>query len=230
MEKFALVVAGGSGTRMGNQLPKQFLNVAGKPMLMHTLELFHRFDPAISLFLVLPETHHTLWRDLCRHHGFSLSHRVVSGGDTRFQSVKNGLSVIPCEGIVFIHDGVRPLVSTETLTRCLETAIACGNAIPVLPVSESVRQCDDDYTKGGPSHPVDRSRLVLIQTPQTFLIPLIKNAYQQQESPEFTDDASVLEKTGVTIRLVEGNRENIKITWPADLRMAEALLTNSSNA
>lgn len=225
MEKIALIVAGGSGTRMGNQLPKQFLDVAGKPLLMHTLELFHRYDPAIALFLVLPEAHHALWRDLCRHHGFTLPHRVVSGGDTRFQSVKNGLSVIPGEGIVFIHDGVRPLVSPETLTRCLETANACGNAIPVLPVSESVRQCDEEFTKGGPSHPIDRSRLVLIQTPQTFLIPLIKKAYQQQESPEFTDDASVLEKTGETIRLVDGNRENIKITWPPDLQIAETLLS-----
>lgn len=228
MEKFALIVAGGSGTRMGNQLPKQFLDVAGKPLLMHTLEIFYRYDPAISLFLVLPEAHHALWQDLCRHHGFTLPHQVISGGDTRFQSVKNGLSVIPGEGIVFIHDGVRPLVSPETLSRCLETAIACGNAIPVLPVSESVRLCDEEFTKGGSSHPIDRSRLVLIQTPQTFLIPLIKKAYQQQESPEFTDDASVLEKTGVTIRLVEGNRENIKITWPTDLLTAETFLAGKA--
>lgn len=224
MEKIALIVAGGTGTRMGNQLPKQFLEVAGRPLLMHTLALFSHFDPSARLLLVLPESHHALWQELCRQYGFNLPHRVIGGGHTRFHSVKNGLETTEGDGIVFIHDGVRPLVSPETLSRCLETALIHGNAIPAVPVSESVRQCDEAFPKGGPSHPVDRSRLVLIQTPQTFRLSLIRQAYQQDDSPEFTDDASVLEKTGTIIRLVEGNRENIKITWPADLRLAEALL------
>lgn len=226
MEKTALIVAGGTGTRMGNQLPKQFLEVAGKPILMHTLMLFSRFDPAMPLLLVLPESHHALWQELCLKYGFHLSHRVVSGGDTRFRSVKNGLEAITGEGIVFIHDGVRPLVSHDTLTRCLETAITFGNAIPVVPVSESVRRSEGEFREGSPSRSVDRAGLVLIQTPQTFRLPLIRKAYQQEYSPAFTDDASVLEKTGETIRLVEGNRFNLKITWPEDLKIAEALLTH----
>ncbi len=163
--------------------------------------------------------HHALWQSLCREHNFTLHHGIAAGGKTRFQSVKNGLAVIPDEGIVFIHDGVRPLVSEATLQRCHDAALRHGNAIPALPVGESVRWSD-----GKSNHPVDRNNLFLIQTPQTFLIPLIKKAYQQEESPEFTDDASVLEKTGEIIRLVEGNRENIKITWPADLAIAEMFL------
>jgi 2-C-methyl-D-erythritol 4-phosphate cytidylyltransferase len=236
MENFALIVAGGSGTRMGHQLPKQFLEVAGKPVLMHTMTIFSDFDPAMQLFLVLPESYHALWQELCLNYGFHLSHRVVSGGDTRFASVKNGLEAISSEGIVFIHDGVRPLVSSDTLSRCLETATLFGNAIPVVPVSESVRRMEGNTTSranqtgdtfaGELSHPIDRTGLVLIQTPQTFRLSLIREAYQQKYTPEFTDDASVLEKTGETIRLVEGNRHNIKITWPEDLLLADTLLKN----
>lgn len=266
MENFALIVAGGSGTRMGHQLPKQFLEVAGKPVLMHTMTIFGDFDPAMQLFLVLPESYHALWQELCLNYGFHLSHRVVSGGNTRFASVKNGLEAISSEGIVFIHDGVRPLVSSDTLSRCLETATLFGNAIPVVPVSESVRRMEGNTTSranqtgdtfagdsmgrdmrignaiagdstkrdssagiakaGELSHPIDRTGLVLIQTPQTFRLSLIREAYQQKYTPEFTDDASVLEKTGETIRLVEGNRHNIKITWPEDLLLADTLLKN----
>jgi len=219
MKKIALIVAGGSGIRMGYQLPKQFLEISGKPVLMHTLKVFERFGPTMEIILVLPQEHHNLWSGLCIEHGFTIHHRVVTGGQTRFQSVKNGLSVISGEGIVFIHDGVRPLVSEATLQRCLDTALQYGNAIPAVPVGESVRWSD-----GTSSHPIDRNNFFLVQTPQTFQISLIKNAYQQEESPDFTDDASVLEKTRETIRLVEGNRDNIKITWPADLTFAEILL------
>lgn len=223
MKKIALIVAGGSGIRMGYPLPKQFLEISGKPVLMHTLEVFERFDPNMEIILVLPQEHLPLWQSLCRKHHFTLHHAIAEGGLTRFQSVKNGLAIIPDEGIVFIHDGVRPLVSEATLQRCHDAAFRHGNAIPALPVGESVRWSD-----GQSNHPVDRNNLFLIQTPQTFLIPLIKRAYQQEESPEFTDDASVLEKTGETIRLVEGNRENIKITWPADLTFAGILLKNNN--
>lgn len=220
MKKFALVVAGGAGIRMGHPRPKQFLEIAGKPLLMHTLENFHRFDPVMELIVVLPEDHFSLWAELCEKQGFSLPCRLVKGGETRFHSVKNGLSGIAGEGIVFIHDGVRPLVSEDTLQRCAAMALQQGNAIPVVPVSESVRWSD-----GKTSHPVDRSNLFLIQTPQTFRISLIRQAYGQEYSPAFTDDASVLEKSGATIHLVEGNRENIKITWPSDLDYAEKILS-----
>jgi 2-C-methyl-D-erythritol 4-phosphate cytidylyltransferase len=216
MKKFALIVAGGSGSRMGSQQLKQFMEIAGKPVLMHTIEAFTTFDPAIMIILVLPENQKKFWEELCNKHKFQIPHSVANGGFLRFHSVKNGLDAIPEEdGIVFIHDSVRPLVSHETLQRCYDGAVKYGNAIPVFSVSESIRVKD-----AGISYPVDRSKLVLVQTPQTFRLPLIKSAYQQEYCPEFTDDATVLEKTVKSIHLVEGNRENIKITWPEDLIFA----------
>ena len=140
MKKFVIIVAGGSGSRMGTEIPKQFLELCGKPVLMHTIQVFHDFDPESKIILVLPEDQQLFWKGLCLKHSFSLAHLVVSGGKTRFHSVQNGLSQIDSEGIVFIHDGVRPLVGQETLDRCLETAQKCGNAIPVLPVTESLRK------------------------------------------------------------------------------------------
>ena len=140
MKKFVIIVAGGSGSRMGTEIPKQFLELCGKPVLMHTIQVFHNFDPASKIILVLPENQQQFWKGLCLKHSFNISHRIVSGGKTRFHSVQNGLSKIDEEGIVFIHDGVRPLVSTETLNRCLEMAQKYGNAIPVLPVNESLRK------------------------------------------------------------------------------------------
>jgi 2-C-methyl-D-erythritol 4-phosphate cytidylyltransferase len=216
MKKFALIVAGGSGSRMGSQQLKQFMEIAGKPVLMHTIEAFTTFDPAVMIVLVLPENQKKFWEELCNKHKFQIPHSVANGGFLRFHSVKNGLDAISEEdGIVFIHDGVRPLVSYETLQRCYDGAVKHGNAIPVFSVSESIRVKD-----AGISYPVDRSKLVLVQTPQTFRLPLIKSAYQQEYCPEFTDDATVLEKTVKSIHLVEGNRENIKITWPEDLIFA----------
>jgi 2-C-methyl-D-erythritol 4-phosphate cytidylyltransferase len=219
MKKYVLIVAGGSGTRMKTHELKQFIPVAGKPLLMHTLERFIKYDPAISVILVLPGSYHDHWKELSKISGFNIPHFLVEGGKTRFHSVQNGLSCIQDDGIVFIHDGVRPFVSSETLERCYETALKTGNAIPVIPVSESIRQIEKNR-----NFHVARDNYVLIQTPQTFRISLIKPAYQQDYSPEFTDDASVLEKTGVTIHLVEGNRENIKITWPEDLLYAKSIL------
>jgi 2-C-methyl-D-erythritol 4-phosphate cytidylyltransferase len=219
MKKYALIVAGGSGIRMKTSELKQFIPVAGKPLLMHTLERFINYDPAIPVILVLPGSHHDRWKELCEISGFDTPHLLVEGGKTRFHSVQNGLSCMQDDGIVFIHDGVRPFVSPETLGRCYETALKTGNAIPVVPVAESIRQIEKNR-----NFPVNRDNYVLIQTPQTFRISLIKSAYRQDYSPEFTDDASVLEKTGETIHLVEGNRENIKITWPEDLIYAKFLL------
>lgn len=219
MKKYALIVAGGSGTRMKTGELKQFMLLAGKPLLMHTLERFTAFDPHIPLILVLPGSHHNHWKKLCEISGFTIPHLVVHGGNTRFHSVQNGLACIQGDGIVFIHDGVRPFVTAGTLQRCYDTALKTGNAIPVIPVTESVRQVEKDR-----NFPVDRDKYMLVQTPQTFRISLIRSAYQRAYSPEFTDDASVLEKTGETIHLVEGNRENIKITWPEDLEFAKSIL------
>jgi len=221
MKKFVIIVAGGSGNRMGSEISKQFLELCGKPILMHTLQAFHDYDPESAIILVLPEDQKQYWKGLCLKHSFSLLHQVVSGGKTRFYSVLNGLSQIEDEGIVFIHDGVRPLVTWETLDRCLETAQKYGNAIPVLPVNESLRKLEGDQNIS-----VDRSQYFSVQTPQTFRSDQILKAYEQDFDPAFTDDASVAEKAGFAIQMVEGNRENIKITIPIDLIVAEALLKN----
>jgi len=219
MKKFVIIVAGGSGSRMGSEIPKQFLELCGKPVLMHTIQVFYDFDPESKIILVLPEDQQQFWKGLCLKHSFPLAHQVVSGGKTRFHSVKNGLSQITEEGIVFIHDGVRPLVSKETLNRCFETARKYGNAIPVLPVNESLRKQEGDQNIS-----VDRSQYFSVQTPQTFQSEQIVKAFKQDFDSTFTDDASVAEKAGFPIKMVEGNRENIKITTPTDLIIAEAFL------
>lgn len=221
LKKFALIVAGGSGSRMCHDVPKQFLVIAGKPLLMHTLESFLAFDPQMEIIVVLPEGKTEHWKKLCQVHQCTIAHHVTCGGMERFFSVRNGLNLISGEGIVFIHDGVRPLVSRETLLRCFDTALQYGNALPVVSVSESVRYIDQESSQS-----LDRSKVMLVQTPQTFLVSLIKDAYQQPYDQQFTDDASVLEKFGHKIHLTGGNRENIKITWPSDLPWAEALLGN----
>ncbi len=219
MKKFALIVAGGVGSRMGADVPKQFIELAGKPILLWTIQRFLDFDREIALVLVLPKSQFTRWQQISEQFQFTGKIRLVSGGETRFQSVKNGLDVISGEGVVFIHDGVRPLVSFETLQRCFQTALEKGNALPVSPLVESLRQLS-----GQESQHVDRSKFCLVQTPQTFQIDLIKKAYQQPENHFFTDDASVCEAAGIPIHLVDGNPENIKITNPMDLCVAEALL------
>jgi len=224
LKKYALIVAGGSGTRMNSSIAKQFIELCGKPILMRTIETFFKFDPNFTIILVLPKEQIYFWQILCEKHHFSIPHQVIAGGETRFDSVKNGLSTITSEGIVAIHDGVRPLVSHNTITRCLDTAAKWGNAIPCLPVYESVRQINHDE-----SFPIDRSLLRIVQTPQVFSSVLIKNAFEQPYDPAFTDDASVLEKTGEKIQLVEGNRENIKITDPLDLLIAEGFLTQQES-
>lgn len=220
MKKFVVIVAGGAGSRMGAEIPKQFLELCGKPVLMHTIQVFHDFDPGSAIILVLPEGQQQFWKGLCLKHSFSLVHQVVPGGNTRFHSVQNGLSKIDGEGIVFIHDGVRPLVSKETLARCLETTEKSGNAIPVLPVNESLRKLEGETNVS-----VDRSLYFGVQTPQTFRSGQIQEAFKQDFDPSFTDDASVAEKAGFAIQMVEGNRENIKITTPIDLLVAEAYLS-----
>ncbi len=222
-KKFALIMAGGSGTRMQNAVPKQFLDLEGKPVLMHTFNTFRQFDSSIEFVLVLPENQIENWERLCLKHSFNVPVKIALGGENRFQSVKNGLELIPSEGIVFIHDGVRPLVSAKTLGNCYETAVEKGNALPVVPVAESVRWIEGEENKA-----LDRSKYYLVQTPQTFQSSLIKVAYEQDYSEWFTDDASVLESTGARIFPVEGNRENIKITFPEDLRVAALFLKDKA--
>ena len=219
MKRYAIIVAGGRGTRMGSELPKQFLRLAGKPILAHTLDNFYRFDPATELVVVLPASQQEYWKAVCQECHIDIPHRIASGGETRFHSVRNGLALLPDDGLVAIHDGVRPLVAHTVIERCFAAAQQYGGAIPALPLTDSLRQLGPD----GSSLAVDRSRTV--QTPQTFRCREIKEAYDQPYRETFTDDASVYEAAGYTPRLVEGNRENLKITLPIDLALAEILLT-----
>lgn len=222
MKKYVLIVAGGKGLRMGKNLPKQFLPVAGKPILMHTIERFFKYDKDITILLVLPKDHQAYWKSLCEDYRFAVPHHIANGGEARFYSVLNGLNEIDGDGIIAVHDGVRPFVTTEVIDNCFQTAAFSGAAIPVLPMTESVRE----YNAGG-SHSVDRSRYCLVQTPQVFRSELLKEAYKQPFSESFTDDASVVEALGYTVDLVNGNRENIKITTPLDLALSEIILSQS---
>jgi len=217
--KTVLIVAGGKGERMNTDIPKQFLEIHGKPILMHTLDVFQRYDAAIRLILVLPAVQIDFWKELCKKHAFTLSHQIVAGGQTRFQSVKNGLGAVKDSGLVAIHDGVRPLVSMETIAHCFDEAEKHDAAIPVVDLVESLRQLTDNGSQS-----VNRNTFKLVQTPQVFDGEMLKKAYEQDFSPFFTDDASVVEAIGIKIHLVEGNRENIKITTKFDLEMAETLL------
>lgn len=220
MYRTALIVAGGKGLRMGSELPKQFLPIGGKPVLMHTLEAFYRFDKRMQLILVLPREQQGFWRELCETHGFNIRHEIADGGETRFHSVKNGLALINgIGGMVGVHDGVRPFVSQEVIARCFREAAVRKAVIPVIDVVETVR-----HLTGSGSETVNRNDYKLVQTPQVFDADLLRRAYEQEFTPFFTDDASVVEAMGVPVHLVEGNRENIKITTPFDLKVASALL------
>ena len=216
---WAIIVAGGTGSRMQTDVPKQFLELCGKPVLMHSIMAFADACEDIRIIVVLPSLQIKYWQELCLHHGFMLPHVIAEGGSTRFHSVKNGLALLPEEGLVAIHDGVRPLVSRQTINGCFCEAASYGCAVPVAPVNDSVRE-----VSGQSSRMLDRSTLRLIQTPQVFDIALLKKAYEQEYTPTFTDDASVFEKAGHAIHLTEGNVENIKITTPNDLLVAEALM------
>ena len=198
---------------MGGDIPKQFLVVKGRPILMHTIERFHNFDSTIQLVVVLPKDQHDYWNGLCQQYGFDIPITIADGGKERFHSVKNGLACVhPRCSLIGVHDGVRPYVATEVIQRCYEAAAANGAAIPVVPVFETLRHITPDG-----SHTVPRQDYKLVQTPQVFQAPLLRRAYEQPFSPSFTDDASVVEALGHSITLVEGNRENIKITTKEDL-------------
>ena len=198
---------------MGGNIPKQFIVVDGKPILMHTIERFHNFDSTIQLVVVLPKDQHDYWNGLCQQYGFDIPITIADGGKERFHSVKNGLACVhPRCSLIGVHDGVRPYVATEVIQRCYEAAAANGAAIPVVDVFETLRHITPDG-----SHTVPRQDYKLVQTPQVFQADLLRRAYEQQFTPSFTDDASVVEALGHTITLVEGNRENIKITTKEDL-------------
>jgi len=216
VNQYVIIVAGGAGTRMKAGQPKQFLPIAGKTILQHTLEAFHRYDPTFKYIIVLPKESIDFWKNHASMKKISIPHTIVEGGKERFYSVKNALDTLKGNGVVAIHDGVRPLVSKQTLKNCFEGVKKHGNAVPVIDVVESIRMLDGDNSK-----PSSRSKIRIVQTPQCFELNRIKKAYAQDFSPEFTDDATVLEKTGEKINLVEGNRENIKITSPFDMKLAE---------
>jgi 2-C-methyl-D-erythritol 4-phosphate cytidylyltransferase len=218
--KYVVIVAGGSGLRMGTEIPKQFLELGGIPVLMHTIHKFHHAFSDITVKLVLPEVQQAYWEKLCHRYSFTLSHDVVNGGKSRFQSVKNGLDSIPAtDGLVAIHDGVRPFVSKEIILKSFSTASEFGNATTAVPMKDSIRIVENNSSRA-----VDRNAYRIIQTPQTFRLDLIKKAFDTSELPGFTDDASVFEKAGHKIILIEGSYENIKITTPEDMVLGEALL------
>jgi 2-C-methyl-D-erythritol 4-phosphate cytidylyltransferase len=219
LKEYAIIVAGGKGTRIRSIIPKQYLELCGLPVLMHTLNAFYRYSEAITVILVLPKDDIALWTELCRQHNFTKPYILEIGGDTRFQSVKNGLQRISGEGLVAIHDGVRPLVSEDIIGASFRLASVHQSAVASVRLKESIRMTDQDKTRM-----MDRSRFRMIQTPQTFLVSIIREAYKVKEQESFTDDASVAELAGHAISLFEGSYENLKITTAEDLIVAEALL------
>ncbi|MBR7043731.1 MAG: 2-C-methyl-D-erythritol 4-phosphate cytidylyltransferase [Prevotella sp.] len=220
---YVIIVAGGKGLRMGGDVPKQFQLLGNQPVLMHTLQRFADDCKDLQIILVLPQEQIEYWSDLGEKYHFGVEHWIVAGGETRFHSVQSGLAQIPddAEGVVAVHDGVRPLVSREVIEKCFEEARRKKAVVPVVPVVESLRHVSDGA--------VPRADYRLVQTPQTFDIQLLKQAYRQPFSKDFTDDASVVEAFGHPITMVEGNRENIKLTTPFDLKIAEAIINGHLN-
>lgn len=217
--EYAIIVAGGKGTRIKSKMPKQFLELDGLPIILHTLNAFYRYSDKIIIILVLPADDFDTWYNIVKRYNFTRPVILQQGGDSRFQSVKNGLQKIEGDGLVAIHDGVRPLVSEDIIGASFRLAAVHQSAIAAVRLKESIRITDQDNTKA-----VDRSKFRLIQTPQTFQVSLIKKAYEMKEDPTLTDDASVAERAGHTVSLFEGSYENIKITTPEDLIVAAALI------
>lgn len=220
MKEYAIIVAGGKGTRMKREISKQFIELKGLPILMHTINAFKSYSDQVEIVLVLPPDEMGIWKDLCERHNYNVEVTLANGGDSRFQSVKNGLSKIEdSEGLVAIHDGVRPLVGKDIIGASYRLAAVHQSAVAAVRLKESIRITDQDTTKA-----VDRSDYRLIQTPQTFELGMIKKAYEIKEEASLTDDASVAERSGHKISLFEGSYSNIKITTPEDLLFAEALM------
>jgi len=222
MQQYALIVAGGSGTRMQSDLPKQFISIGNRPILMHTIQKFYAYSPDIQLIIVLPKIEFTTWENLKKQFDFQIPHQVVAGGATRIESVRNGLQVIDNQhSLVAIHDGVRPFVTSKIIAESYQVAENQGNAIVAVRLKDSIRE-----SRGEATVAVDRAKYFLIQTPQTFKVDLIQKAYQQSDIQSLTDDASVVEKAGHTIQLIEGDYKNIKITTAEDLLIADVFLKN----
>ncbi len=219
MKYYAIIVGGGSGKRMQNVIAKQFLLLKNKPILMHTLSAFYASPFKPELLLVLHPDLHEQWAELCRNYQFNIPHLLIRGGEQRFHSVRNGLMAIKGEGIVAVHDAVRPLVSGRLIAKCYEVAEQEGNAVAYVKPSDSIRKIKNEESKI-----LNRDHIVLIQTPQTFQIEQLRKGYQQHYKAKFTDDASVVEKVGFKINLIEGERNNLKITYPEDLELAHFLL------
>lgn len=227
MKKYLIVVAGGKGTRMGGEMPKQFQLLCGKPIVMTTLERLHAIDPTIQLILVLPTEHIALWKELCEKYSFAVPLLLTNGGATRFHSVQNGLAQVDDieEALVGVHDGVRPFVSERVLDECFREAWIHGAAIPMISLQDSLRHI---VGGNGVTEVVPRDRYRLVQTPQVFKLSLLRRAYEQRFVESFTDDASVVEALGEQVVGVEGNNENIKLTTPFDLLIAKTLMECST--
>ena len=217
MKKYAIIVAGGNGSRMSSETPKQFLHLQNKPILMHTIEKFSIDD--IEIILVLNVDYHEYWLKLCKEFNFNIPHSLVKGGRNRFESVKNGLKLTTPKSIIAIHDAVRPLISVDKIREAFQVAESRGNAVLSIVSKDSIRRVQNDN-----SYIIPRDEIHLIQTPQVFQSEIINKAYQEEFRNEFTDDASVVEKSGVQIILIEGDQKNIKITYPEDLLIANSLL------
>jgi 2-C-methyl-D-erythritol 4-phosphate cytidylyltransferase len=223
LKKYSIIVAGGSGTRMGTEIPKQFIEINGMPVIMHTINAFYNFDNNIEIIIVLPSKFIDYWKKLCVQYKFNIEHKIADGGPARFHSVKSGLNAIKDNNsIVAIHDSVRPLVSKKVIESAFYNAEIYGNAIPVIKINESIREKD-----GFINRPANRENFYIVQTPQCFKTEIIKKAYTQNYNDLFTDDASVIESIGETIHLIEGNPENIKITTPVDLIFAKAIISEN---
>lgn len=218
MSKTVIIVAGGKGLRMGGEIPKQFFLLKGQPVIMRTIKQFTSAIPGIKVVIVLPEKQIEYWKSLCSEHKFQIDHQIAIGGETRFHSVKSGLDFVQ-GGLVAVHDAVRPLVSEQTINTCFTEAEKNGNAIPVIPINDSVRKMEGEHNTL-----VNREQHKIVQTPQVFKTSILKDAFNQGYQDSFTDDASVIESSGVRVNLVPGNFENIKITRPSDLQIAEVFL------
>ncbi|MFP4691243.1 MAG: 2-C-methyl-D-erythritol 4-phosphate cytidylyltransferase [Bacteroidales bacterium] len=225
MEKYVVITAGGKGERMQSSVPKQLMEIAGKPILLHVFDRFLAYSDNLHFVLVLPKAHLGTWKSICHRYHLTTPHTVTENGPTRFHSVKNGLRHVPLNVLVAIHDGARPLVSVETISTAFFFAEKMGNAVPVTTITESVRIKDKAL-----STPLPRDRVKVVQTPQVFHSAQIKKAYELSYQESFTDDATVLEASGESIYLTEGNAENIKVTSPPDRLIAEALLSKNTRA
>jgi 2-C-methyl-D-erythritol 4-phosphate cytidylyltransferase len=219
VKHYVIIVAGGNGNRMKADVPKQFLILGDRPVLMQSLQRFYDADPSTEIIVALPENEIDTWNALCVQHSFTIPHRITKGGETRFHSVKKALEQVKEKSIVAVHDGVRPFADTNLINRCFSEAERYGNAVPAIPVNDSMRKVEDERNEW-----IDRNSFVIIQTPQCFASEMLKEAYNIEYKSVFTDDAAVVELHGQTIHLTEGERENIKITYPLDLIIGEAIL------